>query len=32
MSFSGKTSTVVDQTIENNGFWPDISPAEYPKA
>lgn len=32
MSFSGKTSTVVDQTIENNGFWPDISLAEYQKA
>ncbi|MFG0496666.1 head completion/stabilization protein [Pseudomonas sp. YQ_13] len=32
MSFSGKTATVVDQTIENNGFWPDLSLAEYQKA
>lgn len=32
MSFSGKPNTVVDQTIENNGFWPDISLAEYQKA
>jgi len=32
MSFSGKSSTVVDQTIENNGFWPDLSLAEYQKA
>ncbi|PWB34658.1 head protein [Pseudomonas sp. SDI] len=32
MSFSGKPTTVVDQTIENNGFWPDISLAEYQKA
>ncbi|MHC6223492.1 head completion/stabilization protein [Pseudomonas sp. X10] len=32
MSFSGRTSTVVDQTIENNGFWPDLSLAEYQKA
>lgn len=32
MSFSGKSTTVVDQTIENNGFWPDISLAEYQKA
>ncbi len=32
MSFSGKPSTVVDQTIENNGFWPDLSLAEYQKA
>lgn len=32
MSFSGKSNTVVDQTIENNGFWPDISLAEYQKA
>ena len=32
MSFSGKPSTVVDQTIENNGFWPNLSLAEYQKA
>ncbi|WP_273822705.1 head completion/stabilization protein [Pseudomonas asplenii] len=32
MSFSGKPTTVVDQTIENNGFWPDLSLAEYMKA
>lgn len=32
MSFSGKPTTVVDQTIENNGFWPAISLAEYMKA
>ncbi|AVD81243.1 head protein [Pseudomonas sp. SWI6] len=32
MSFSGKPTTVVEQTIENNGFWPDLSMAEYQKA
>lgn len=32
MSFSGKSATVVEQTIENNGFWPDLSLAEYQKA
>lgn len=32
MSFSGKSTTVVDQTIENNGFWPNLSLAEYMKA
>ncbi|AXO90249.1 head protein [Pseudomonas parafulva] len=32
MSFSGKPATVVEQTIENNGFWPDLSLAEYQKA
>lgn len=32
MSFSGKPTTVVDQSIENNGFWPDLSLAEYQKA
>lgn len=32
MSFSGKPSTVVDQTIENTGFWPDLSVAEFQKA
>jgi len=32
MSFSGKPTTVLDQTIENNGFWPDLSLAEFQKA
>lgn len=32
MSFSGKPATVVEQIIENNGFWPDLSLAEYQKA
>ncbi|WP_060489177.1 head completion/stabilization protein [Pseudomonas sp. NBRC 111121] len=32
MSFSGKPTTVVEQTIENNGFWPNLSLAEYQKA
>ena len=32
MSFSGKPTTVVEQTIENNGFWPDLSLAEYQEA
>lgn len=32
MSFSGKPTTVVEQSIENNGFWPDLSLAEYQKA
>ncbi|WP_100633104.1 head completion/stabilization protein [Pseudomonas qingdaonensis] len=32
MSFSGKPTTFVDQTIENNGFWPDLSVAEFQKA
>ncbi|MEA5672666.1 head completion/stabilization protein [Pseudomonas sp. MH2] len=32
MSFSGKPATVVEQTIENNGFWPDLSLAEFQKA
>ncbi|MDV9030497.1 head completion/stabilization protein [Pseudomonas sp. RAC1] len=32
MSFSGKPATIVEQTIENNGFWPDLSLAEYQKA
>ncbi|WP_313650296.1 head completion/stabilization protein [Pseudomonas soli] len=32
MSFSGKPTTVLDQTIENNGFWPNLSLAEYQKA
>lgn len=32
MSFSGKPSTMMDQIIENNGFWPNLSLAEYQKA
>lgn len=32
MSFSGKPSTMLDQIIENNGFWPNLSLAEYQKA
>lgn len=32
MSFSGKPATVVEQTIENNGFWPDLSLGEFQKA
>ncbi len=32
MSFSGKPNTVVDQTIKNDGFWPDLSLADYQKA
>ena len=29
MRFSGKPTTVVDQSIENNGFWPAIDPAAF---
>ncbi|MNZ06715.1 Phage head completion protein (GPL) [compost metagenome] len=29
MSFSGKPTTLVDQTIENDGFWPDLSVTEF---
>ena len=32
MSFSGKPTTFVDQAIKNNGFWPDLSVAEFQKA
>ena len=32
MSFSGKPTTFVDQAIENDGFWPDLSVAEFQKA
>lgn len=31
MSFSGKPTTLVEQTIENDGFWPDLSVAEFQK-
>ncbi|MDU9024245.1 head completion/stabilization protein [Pseudomonas corrugata] len=31
MSFSGKPTTFVDQTIENDGFWPDLSVSEFQK-
>ncbi|GFM86111.1 phage head completion protein [Pseudomonas cichorii] len=29
MSFSGKPTTFVDRVIENDGFWPDLSIAEF---
>jgi hypothetical protein len=32
MSFSGKPTTFVDQAIENDGFWPNLSVAEFQKA
>lgn len=32
MSFSGRTPTVLEQTIKNDGFWPDLSLADYQKA
>ncbi|MCK1793117.1 head completion/stabilization protein [Pseudomonas violetae] len=31
MSFSGKPTTFVEQTIENDGFWPDLSLSEFQK-
>ncbi|RMO87009.1 Prophage PSPPH06 head completion/stabilization protein [Pseudomonas syringae pv. tagetis] len=31
MSFSGKPTTFVEQVIENDGFWPDLSVAEFQK-
>ena len=31
MSFSGKPTTLVDQDIENDGFWPDLSVSEFQK-
>ena len=31
MSFSGKPTTFVEQQIENDGFWPDLSLAEFQK-
>jgi hypothetical protein len=31
MSFSGKPTTFVEQTIENDGFWPNLSVSEFQK-
>ena len=31
MSFSGNPTTFVEQAIENDGFWPDLSVAEFQK-
>jgi hypothetical protein len=31
MSFSGKPTSFVEQTIENDGFWPNLSLAEFQK-
>ncbi|MDF5893457.1 head completion/stabilization protein [Pseudomonas syringae pv. syringae] len=31
MSFSGKPTTFVEQTVENDGFWPDLSVSEFQK-
>jgi len=31
MSFSGKPTTFVEQIIENDGFWPDLSVTEFQK-
>ncbi|MFK3970192.1 head completion/stabilization protein [Pseudomonas sp. NPDC087358] len=31
MSFSGKPTTFVEQQIENDGFWPDLSMSEFQK-
>ena len=31
MSFSGKPTTFVEQAIENDGFWPDLSMSEFQK-
>lgn len=31
MSFSGKPTTFVDQAIENDGFWPNLSVSEFQK-
>ncbi|WJV27685.1 MULTISPECIES: head completion/stabilization protein [Pseudomonas] len=31
MSFSGKPTTLVDKTIENDGFWPNLSVSEFQK-
>ena len=31
MSFSGKPTTLADQDIENDGFWPNLSVAEFQK-
>ena len=32
MSFSGRPTTYVEQAIENDGFWPDLSVSEFQKA
>ncbi|SDQ54869.1 Phage head completion protein (GPL) [Pseudomonas sp. UC 17F4] len=32
MSFSGKPTTYVEQEIENDGFWPNLSVSEFQKA
>ncbi|WP_323600738.1 head completion/stabilization protein [Pseudomonas putida] len=29
--FSGKPTTLVEQSIENDGFWPDLSVSEFQK-
>lgn len=31
MSFSGKPTTLVEQQIENDGFWPNLSVPEFQK-
>lgn len=31
MSFSGKPTTLVEQAIENDGFWPDLGVSEFQK-
>ncbi|WP_122521606.1 MULTISPECIES: head completion/stabilization protein [Pseudomonas] len=31
MSFSGKPTVLVDERIQNDGFWPDLSIAEFQK-
>jgi hypothetical protein len=31
MSFSGKPTTFVEQAIENDGFWPNLSVSEFQK-
>ncbi|TMU70528.1 head completion/stabilization protein [Pseudomonas fluorescens] len=31
MSFSGNPTTFVEQTIENDGFWPNLSVSEFQK-
>lgn len=32
MSFSGKPTVLVDERIENDGFWPNLAVAEFQKA
>ncbi|POR62208.1 head completion/stabilization protein [Pseudomonas syringae] len=31
MSFSGKPTTFVEQTVDNDGFWPNLSVTEFQK-